>query len=221
MKKTQDQFIQEAKSIHNDFYNYSKVIYTKSCNKIIIICPKHGDFIQEANSHLQGHGCKKCQAENARVPKDEGFDKKSYMKTYNKDYREKNKEKFKKYSQSNIEQKRVNRRNSYHKNKNKPHFKLRRILSKRLYYCLKNINKKKPPTMELLGCSIEELKVYIEKQFKNGMTWENYGQWHIDHIKPCASFDLTNDAQVKICFHYTNLQPLWASENCSKWCHID
>ncbi len=71
---------------------------------------------------------------------------------------------------------------------------------------------------EIVGCSLEFLKTYIESLWKTGMSWENYGVngWHIDHIKPCASFDLTDIEQRKICFHYTNLQPLWAHENLSK-----
>jgi hypothetical protein len=73
-------------------------------------------------------------------------------------------------------------------------------------------------TMELLGCSIEEFKIYLEKQFTKGMNWGNYGKkgWHIDHILPCASFDLTDPEQQKKCFHYTNLQPLWAEDNYKK-----
>jgi hypothetical protein len=73
-------------------------------------------------------------------------------------------------------------------------------------------------SLKLLGCSIKEAKEHIEKQFKDGMKWENYGHktWHIDHIIPCASFDLTDPEQQKKCFHYTNIQPLWASENLSK-----
>lgn len=73
-------------------------------------------------------------------------------------------------------------------------------------------------SLELLGCSIQNAKEHIEKQFKEGMSWENYGHktWHIDHIIPCASFDLTDPEQQKKCFHYTNLQPLWAHENLSK-----
>lgn len=65
----------------------------------------------------------------------------------------------------------------------------------------------------MIGCSIEELKQYLEKQFKEGMTWDNYGEWHIDHIIPCAAFDLTKEEEQLKCFNYTNLQPLWAEEN--------
>jgi hypothetical protein len=73
-------------------------------------------------------------------------------------------------------------------------------------------------SQELLGASWVVCKEWIEKQFKPGMSWNNYGLhgWHIDHIRPCASFDLTDPIQQKQCFHYTNLQPLWASENLSK-----
>lgn len=52
--------------------------------------------------------------------------------------------------------------------------------------------------------------------FTNGMTWDNYGQWHVDHIRPCALYDLTKEDQQMACFHYTNLQPLWAKDNMSK-----
>lgn len=72
-------------------------------------------------------------------------------------------------------------------------------------------------TTALLGCSIDELRFHLERQFQPGMTWENHGPvWHIDHIKTCASFDLSNPEQQKQCFHYTNLQPLWAVENLKK-----
>jgi len=69
-----------------------------------------------------------------------------------------------------------------------------------------------------LGCTKEEFIEYFQQKFKEGMTWENHGEWHIDHIKPCASFNLLDEEEQKKCFHYTNLQPLWASENLSKGC---
>jgi hypothetical protein len=66
---------------------------------------------------------------------------------------------------------------------------------------------------ELLGCSIEDYMYYIEQQWQPGMTWDNWGVWHIDHIRPCKSFDLTDPVQVKQCFRYTNTRPLWATQN--------
>ena len=74
---------------------------------------------------------------------------------------------------------------------------------------------------DLLGCSIQDARRYLEDQFTKGMSWENHGEWHIDHRKPCASFDLTNVEEQRVCFHYTNLQPLWASENLSKQDYFD
>jgi len=71
-------------------------------------------------------------------------------------------------------------------------------------------------TKELLGCTIEQARQHIESQFQEGMNWNNHGQWHIDHIKPCFTFDLSDPEQRKICFHYTNLRPLWASDNMSR-----
>lgn len=73
-------------------------------------------------------------------------------------------------------------------------------------------------TAALVGCSPRELEAHLAKQFKPGMTWDNYGRdtWHIDHIRPCSSFDLTKRSEQRKCFHYTNLQPLWAKENLIK-----
>lgn len=96
-------------------------------------------------------------------------------------------------------------------------YKMRENLRRRVNLALKGLNKSKS-TMELLGCTIEEFKIYISNKFDSQMSWDNYGiyGWHIDHIIPCSSFDLTDPKQQKICFHYTNLQPLWAIENLQK-----
>lgn len=73
-------------------------------------------------------------------------------------------------------------------------------------------------TVKDLGCSIEELKMHLESKFQPGMTWENYGPkgWHIDHIRPLSSFDLTDKTQFLEACNYVNLQPLWWYDNLSK-----
>jgi hypothetical protein len=67
-----------------------------------------------------------------------------------------------------------------------------------------------------LGCSVPELRLYLESKFQPGMSWDNYGAWHIDHIKPLAKFDLADRDQLLEACHYSNLQPLWAGDNLSK-----
>lgn len=94
----------------------------------------------------------------------------------------------------------------------------------RIAVCLRNRTRKvlngkikSGSTMQMVGCTGAELKVWLEKQFAPGMTWENYGHgWHIDHKRPLASFDLMQESQQREAFHFTNLQPLWAVENKSK-----
>lgn len=75
---------------------------------------------------------------------------------------------------------------------------------------------KSSTSQKLLGCDWATLVAHLERQFTDGMSWDNYSEWHIDHIRPCASFDLTDPAQQCECFHYTNLQPLWAEDNLRK-----
>jgi hypothetical protein len=76
--------------------------------------------------------------------------------------------------------------------------------------------KRDKSAIELTGASVSELRRHLEKQFKRGMSWENYGDWHIDHIIPCSKFDLTDLRQQAICFNYLNLRPCWAAENIRK-----
>jgi len=101
-------------------------------------------------------------------------------------------------------------------------YRLRHLLRGRFTSAL-NKSLKGGSAVHDLGCSIHELKVYLERLFRPGMTWDNLGRydknrptWHIDHIKPLSLFDLTDNEQVKLACHYTNLQPLWAEENLRK-----
>ena len=98
-----------------------------------------------------------------------------------------------------------------------PIYKLGKNLRARILKALKN-NIKATSTTNLTGCPIAHARKHLESQFTNAMNWDNHGihGWHIDHIIPCDSFDLSDPYQQRQCFHYTNLQPLWALENESK-----
>lgn len=149
---------------------------------------------------------------------------KEKIKQKRKNYYLKNKEiilkQQKEYNLKNKEEKRKYIRNyNVLRRKKDINFKILNVLRSRLN---KVINKKINNALELTGCSIEFLINHLQSQFKENMSWENYGRkgWHIDHIKPCASFNLTNLEEQKECFHYSNLQPLWWWENASKGCKL-
>lgn len=113
------------------------------------------------------------------------------------------------------------KRLEYKKNRLKTNKKVyvKEALSHRITNTLKRLGQKKTArTFELLGCSWDELIRHLEGNFKEGMSWENRGikGWHIDHILPCTSFNLTDVEEQKKCFHYTNLQPLWWYDNLKK-----
>jgi len=99
--------------------------------------------------------------------------------------------------------------------KKNPNARLALNMRNRVCKLLKGINKSNS-TMKLLGCTIEELWQHLEKKFQPGMTKENYGEWHVDHIIACAKFDLSKSGEQDKCFHYINLQPLWALDNIKK-----
>lgn len=94
-------------------------------------------------------------------------------------------------------------------------FRIKKLLRGRLYQAITKKNKI-ISSIDMLGCSVKDFVLFIASKFKDGMSWENYGKWHIDHIRPCSSFDLADIAQQRECFNYTNLQPLWANENRAK-----
>ena len=71
-------------------------------------------------------------------------------------------------------------------------------------------------TMRLVGCSRPQLIAHLSGLFTDGTTWGNYGEWHLDHIRPCASFDLTDPAQQRVCMNWRNLQPMWGCDNIIK-----
>lgn len=99
-----------------------------------------------------------------------------------------------------------------------PSWRVRKNLSKRMHEIMAGLQLTKAASvMKFIGCTQDELRRHIERQFKRGMTWQNYGtKWHVDHILPCASFDHTDRKQVAQCWHWTNLRPLFAKENAAK-----
>ncbi len=132
--------------------------------------------------------------------------------------RQKNLQCKKKYYENNKEK--INRKNAtYHRERRNRDEKYKLLINLRRRFCsAMQENYRRGKIIELLGCSIADLKLHLENQFKPGMTWETYGRvgWHIDHIIPCAFFDLSNEEHQGRCFHYTNLQPLWCRDNLSK-----
>ena len=97
-----------------------------------------------------------------------------------------------------------------------PSARLRKTVMNRIWSAMKGQRVNGVGSFSMVGCPVKFLRGYIEGKFENGMTWDNYGEWHVDHIRPCASFDLSDKEQVIQCFNWRNLQPMWASENSSK-----
>ena len=123
----------------------------------------------------------------------------------------------------------LDRQTAYKRKKRRtdPSFRLVDNLRRRMRQLLNQAIKgyaKASITMDLMGCTADELKLHIESMFEPWMNWGNYGMyvlggsktWVIDHIKPCASFDLSDPEQQRLCFHYSNLQPLCGHENILK-----
>lgn len=131
-------------------------------------------------------------------------EKKHQYQKVSKDWKEKNKEEIKKY-QAEYTAKRY---------ESDPIFRLKLLQRTRIRAAIKR--QKTLRTNELLGCSYEQLKQHIESLFVDGMNWQNMGDWHIDHIIPLAAFDLSQEVNQKMAFHYSNLQPLWAADNLKK-----
>ncbi len=168
----------------------------------------------EKQLHEMRKGKKICKAcTNARFMK---WKHESGFVEYQKQHRIDNKEKL---DASSKEYRRKNRKvfNQKYRDKikNDVSFKLKQYLRNRVYAAIK-FSYKSGSAVSDLGCSIEQLKLHLESKFQPGMTWENHGKWHIDHIIPLCKFDLTNREQFLQACHYSNLQPLWAVDNIRK-----
>jgi hypothetical protein len=189
--------------------------------------------VKESNAKYRRENSEKLNEYHAKYRRENSEKLNEYQAKYRRENREKEKERGAKYRRENPEKvkesdakyrrenlEKVNeyqakyRRERY---KNDENFRVVQLLRNRFWKSLKSQSAKKSKrTLELVGCSRDELWEHLENQFKDGMTRQNQGEWHIDHIKPCSLFDLTDPEQQKECFNYKNLQPLWAEENLRK-----
>ena len=213
----------ETKLLTEYYFKNGKPIY---CCKV---CHKQNS---------KNYNVKNKETVNAKIKKwnSENFEKRKIIKqrwvdknpTYHKEYSDKyykanpdyNKEYYWKNPEYRREKSKEFRINNpkysqyYIKSKLKTdiNFRIAYNMRHRIIYAIKNSKTKKcTKTTNLLSCTVIKLKNYLESKFLPTMTWENYGKyWHIDHIIPCASFDLSIEEEQKKCFHYTNLQPLFA-----------
>ena len=143
------------------------------------------------------------------------YDNQNKSQEYSKEYYNKNKEHSNKVSSEWNKKNKDKRKNINNKHRQLPNVKLRVNLRHRVYMFLKTksiIKNKK--TMEIIGCDFVFIKNYLESKFIDGMSWENYGKWHVDHLIPLSSAN-SEEEIYKLC-HYTNLQPLWSEENLKK-----
>ena len=193
-------------------------------------------FLEERNSRW----CAKCQTvKDAEEFHKGAYSCKSCKKTQMDSWRDRNQNYFEDYRENNQESRSAYNRKWFQDNKdrsretkriykayqrkNNSQYRIVNSLRSRVRLCLKYKNKI-APTLTLLGCSLEELTKHFESLFTEGMSWDNYGNpngdhsnsWHIDHIKPCSLFDLTQEEEQRKCFHYSNLQPLWGIDNMKK-----
>lgn len=194
-------------------HNSTKDRLRSSCKE----CRKdEGKLYREQNKEKRRLSVKNWKDQNLNYNKNYYIKNKEKINLINKNWYESNKEKSKdnnkKWTKKNIDKVReyYNNRIKFQR-KTDPLKKLIFNVRNRIYSVLKNKTKK---SFEIVGCSPKFLKEHLEKQFIDGMCWENQGNWHIDHIIPLSSAK-TEEEIYKLC-HYTNLQPLWAKDNLRK-----
>jgi len=174
----------------------------KKCTKCKVIKSKSEFHKQKCKVDGLRYNCKLCRKDKAA-----NFFKVNKVKilTKNKTHYETNKEEI-------LAKNKIYWQNKYHTDIN---FRLAVTLRTRLYGAIKNDHKIGSAVNDL-GCSIKELKIHLENQFEEDMSWDNYGEWHIDHIKAISKYNLSNKKELLKACNYNNLQPLWAIDNLKK-----
>lgn len=172
----------------------------KACKQCKLLKDKSEFFLRKKSKDRLDYICKICKQE-----KDRKWSKKNRSKKSASDraWREDNKDHVRAYHAT---YRREERRNN-------PLAKLKNNLRRRIHKALNGIDKSLS-TVQMLGTSVEEVMRHLESKFQVGMSWDNYGTWHVDHIIPLANAK-TSDEMVNL-FNYKNLQPLWALDNLKK-----
>ena len=177
-----------------DEHIIEKIVETKKCDTCLV--DKDISDFKETSRSIDGHynKCKSCWK-----PTEWNKEK---QKASEKKYVENNPDKMKlKWQKAGFK---INRR-------------IRDSLNHRIKDALSSVSSQKlHKTMEYVGCDKSLLKKWFHYQFEEGMTFDNYGEWHIDHVKPCASFNLEREDEIKECFNWKNLRPCWKTENLEK-----
>jgi len=148
------------------------------------------------------------------LPRVDKIKKRAYGKIWDKKNPDKKRASCRKWSAKNMDKVLVMRKRHYHKKSttSKLAVRIRNRIRDSLKYGWKS-----QKSQVLIGCTFEALKIHLERQFTKEMTWENYGiYWHVDHIRPCASYDLTVESEQLACFNFRNLRPLEKMENIRK-----
>jgi len=203
---------------------YLKDYYVNNKDKIIQQKKEYVDTNKEKISEYQKEYREENKEKISEYQKEYRVENKEKIQEYETFRYERDKEKRNAYSKTYYNENKIrilkmvsgNRSNRY---KNDTVFRLTESLRSRMRMAINEGNGfKRGSSQELLGCDWQTVREHLENQFTDGMTWDNYGYrgWHVDHIRPCSSFDLTDSEQQKLCFHYTNLQPLWAKDNFRK-----
>jgi hypothetical protein len=195
---------------------YKKKLSKDGYTNICISCRKEYNKINKENTNQYYVDNKEKFTTQSKKYYLENIEKHNkYVMKYQKENPDKKKKATQKWQKNNREYFKKWRKFKYD---NDPSFRLRITLGNRLNEVLKKSKTYKTSNIiELLGCTLNEVKLYLEKQFKPEMTWKNHGKiWEVDHIKSCSKFDLTKIENQQKCFHFTNLKPLFKTTNISK-----
>ena len=211
-----------------------KSIYCKECERLrgIEYRSKHRDKVSESSKKWRKNNPEKYKEIISKyLDKNPHMISKERLKKYreNPEFNKKQSIRRKEYYLKNIESEREKRKEYYYKNKEvlrckTDEWKRKKMNEDGFYRMKKNLrdrirgylvdDTKSKRTMDIVGLDKIEFKLYIQNKFTEGMSWENYGKWHLDHIKPlCQAKD---KKEALILNHYTNLQPLWAEDNLKK-----